>query len=86
LPEWEPKAWIDVLVVVDAGEDDAVNRSCTDSRFKPANVRARMKNQFSRRKKAECADIIIPNFGSVKDLQERARKIFWTLVGISGKE
>jgi dephospho-CoA kinase len=86
LPEWESRDWIDVLIVVDAGEAESVERSCTSLRFKPSNVRARMKHQFSRRRKAGCADIIIPNFGSLENLKERAKSIFWTLVGISGKE
>jgi dephospho-CoA kinase len=86
LPEWDSRDWIDVLIVVDSGEEESVRRSCAYSRFRAANVRSRMKEQFSRRRKAGCADIIIPNFGSVEDLKERARRVFWTLMGITGKE
>jgi dephospho-CoA kinase len=85
LPEWESKDWVDVLIVVDSGEDESLGRACEDPRFKPANVRARMKHQFSRRRKAGCADIVIPNFGTLEDLKERARRVFWTLMGVSGK-
>jgi dephospho-CoA kinase len=85
LPEWDSKSWVDVLIVVDSCEDASVSRSCSDKRFKPANVRKRMKHQFSRREKTRCADIIIPNYGSLDELKERARKVFWTLMGIAGK-
>jgi dephospho-CoA kinase len=85
LPEWDSKDWIDVLVVVDACEDSSLRRSCSDPRFKPASVRARMKHQFSRKKKSDCADILIPNYGSLEDLRERAAKVFSTLSGIAGK-
>lgn len=85
LPEWDSKPWIDVLVVVDSDEDRAVERSCSDSHFDEDNVRARMRHQFSRRRKTREADVIIPNFGTIEELRERAEKVFWTLVGISGK-
>jgi len=83
LPEWDSKSWIDVLVVVDSDEDKAVDRSCAGSRFDAENVRARMKHQFSRKQKAQEADVIIPNFGSAEELKDRAEKVFWTLIGIS---
>jgi dephospho-CoA kinase len=44
-----------------------------------------MKHQFSRREKTDCADIIIPNYGSLEELRERAAKVFSTLMGIAGK-
>ncbi len=85
LPEWDSKSWIDVHVVVDSDEARAVERSCGDCRFDAVNVRARMKHQFSRKQKTREADVIIPNFGSVEELKDKAEKVFWTLVGISGK-
>jgi dephospho-CoA kinase len=85
LPEWDSKSWLDFLIVVDSDEKRAVERSSSGSRFDAGNVRARMKHQFSRRRKTREADVIIPNFGSIEELRERARKVFWTLVGISGK-
>lgn len=85
LPEWDSKGWVDILIVVDSCEDASVSRSCSDKRFKPANVRKRMKHQFSRRQKTRRADIIVPNYGSLDQLRERARKIFWTLMEIAGK-
>jgi dephospho-CoA kinase len=85
LPEWGAREWLDVLIVVDSCEDTCLRRSCSDSRFKPASVRARMKHQFSRREKTDRADIIIPNYRSLEDLRERAAKVFSTLAGITGK-
>jgi dephospho-CoA kinase len=85
LPEWDSKDWVDVLVVVDSCEDDSVRRSCSGRRFGSANVRRRMKHQFSRREKTGCADVIIPNYGSLEQLRQRAQKVFWTLMGIAGK-
>lgn len=85
LPEWDSGGWLDLLVVVDSGEEDSVQRVCSDSRFKPETVRARMEHQFSRHKKTGCADMIIPNYGSLEELKERARKVFETLVGMTGR-
>ena len=85
LPEWDSRSWIDVLVVVDSDEKAAVERSCCDPRFNASNVRARMKHQFSRKEKTRDADVIIPNYGTLEELKDRARKVFWTLVQISGK-
>jgi dephospho-CoA kinase len=90
LPEWNPRDWIDVLVVVDSDEDTAVKRACSDPRFEPADVRARMRHQLSRREKSKEADIIIPNFGSLDELREKARVVFRTLfdaeMDAAGKE
>ena len=83
LPEWDSRQWLDVLIVVDSCENESLRRSCQGSRFRPASVRARMKHQFSRREKTDCADIIIPNYGSLEDLKERAAKVFSTLIGIA---
>jgi dephospho-CoA kinase len=85
LPEWDSRHWLDVLIVVDSGEAESLRRSCGGARFKPSNVRARMKHQFSRREKTDCADIIIPNYGSLEDLRERAAKVYSTLMGIVRK-
>lgn len=85
LPEWDSKDWLDVLIVVDSDEDASIRRSCSNSRFRPGNVRSRMKHQYSRRRKSRSADIIIPNYGSLEQLKQRASKVFWTLVGIAGK-
>jgi dephospho-CoA kinase len=83
LPEWTSRSWIDVLVVVDSDEESAIERCCRDSRFKADNVRARMKHQYSRKQKSQEADVIIPNFGTLEELKDRAEKVFWTLMGIS---
>ena len=83
LPGWDASSWIDVLVVVDADEEKAIERSCSGSRFDEDNVRSRMKHQRGRKQKAHEADVIIPNFGSAEELKDRAEKVFWTLVGIS---
>lgn len=85
LPEWDSRSWIDVLVVVDSDEEKAIERSCCDPRFDAPSVRARMKHQFSRKEKTREADVIIPNYGTLEELKDRARKVFWTLVQISGK-
>jgi dephospho-CoA kinase len=86
LPEWNPKDWIDVLVVVDSDEQSALLRASSGARFKPANVRARMKHQLSRKGKTREADIIIPNFGSLEELKQKARAVFRTLLDVAGKE
>jgi dephospho-CoA kinase len=86
LPEWHPREWIDLLVVVDSDEESAIRRAASDPRFRATDVRARMKHQFSRKDKAREADVIIPNFGSLEDLKERARTVFRTLLDVAGKE
>jgi dephospho-CoA kinase len=86
LPEWKPGDWVDLLVVVDSDEETAVRRACDGSRFGPADVRARMKHQFSRREKNKQADIIIPNFGTLEELRQKARLVFRTLLDVARKE
>jgi dephospho-CoA kinase len=85
LPEWDCKGWLDLLVVVDSDEEASLRRLCGDSRFSRANIKARMKHQLSRKQKAGCADVIIPNYGSLEDLKRRANIMFWRLVSLQGK-
>ena len=86
LPEWKPEEWIDILVVVDSDEESAVRRAAREARFTRANVRARMEHQLSRREKSREADVIIPNYGSLESLKDRARKVYRTLLDSTRKE
>jgi dephospho-CoA kinase len=86
LPEWKPEDWIDILVVVDSDEESAVRRAAREARFTRANVRARMKHQLSRREKSREADVIIPNYGGLEELKDRARKVYLTLLDSTRKE
>ncbi len=86
LPEWKPEDWIDILVVVDSDEESAVRRAAREARFTRANVRARMKHQLSRREKSREADVIIPNYGSLEELKDSARKVYRTLLDSMRKE
>ena len=86
LPEWKPEGWIDILVVVDSDEESAIRRAVREARFTRANVRARMKHQLSRKEKSREADVIIPNYGSLDELIDRARKVYRTLLDSVRKE
>ena len=86
LPEWKPEDWIDILVVVDSDEESAVRRAAREARFTRANVRARMEHQLSRREKSKEADVIIPNYGSLEELKDKARKVYRTLLDSTRKE
>ena len=86
LPEWKPEDWIDILVVVDSDEESALRRAAGDARFTRANVKARMKHQLSRKQKSREADVIIPNYGSLEELKDRARKVYRKLLDSMRKE
>jgi dephospho-CoA kinase len=86
LPEWESRDWIDILIVVDSSEEAAVQRASLYRGFDPGNVRARMKHQLSRGAKKREADVILPNYGSLEELKQRSRKVFWTLLSMGRKE
>jgi dephospho-CoA kinase len=86
LPEWKAKAWLDVLVAVDADEGRARDRLATGSRFTSADVRARMQHQLCRAEKAGSADVVIPNHGSLDDLRARARAVYRALLTGEGAE
>ena len=83
LPEWGAKAWLDLVLVVDADEEISLRRTCGDSRFCRANARRRMRHQLPRIQKSGYADLIIPNYGSLQELRRRARSVFWILVGLA---
>jgi dephospho-CoA kinase len=81
LPEWQAKSWLDVMVVVDAEEGRSVERLTAKARFAEADVRARMGHQLTRAEKSSRADVVIPNHGTLAELEARAREVFHALVG-----
>ncbi len=82
LPEWGIRSLLDLLIVVDASEETAIERCCRARGFARSQVLARMGSQLSRKGKLRRADVIIPNFGSLKDLKARAHIFFYNLVEI----
>ncbi|MFZ1946855.1 MAG: dephospho-CoA kinase [bacterium] len=80
LPEWGAKTWLDILIVVDSDESQALARLAGRSRFDEADVRRRMAHQLGRAEKAGRADIIIPNCGTLEELKSKASAVFRKLL------
>jgi dephospho-CoA kinase len=84
LPEWKAGSWIDALVVVDSEDGRAAERLSAAGRFAEADFRARMAHQMSRAAKAEAADLVIPNHGTLEELEALAREAYRQLTGGAG--
>jgi dephospho-CoA kinase len=80
LPEWGAEAWLDILIVVDSDESQALGRLAGGSRFDETDVRQRMAHQLGRAAKASRADIIIPNCGTLEELKSKAGAVYRKLV------
>ncbi|MHB1487862.1 MAG: dephospho-CoA kinase, partial [Acidimicrobiales bacterium] len=57
------------VIVVDAEVDVALDRLVQHRHLDPADARARMSNQVSREERVAMADIVIPNSGTLRELE-----------------
>ncbi len=76
LPEWDLGSLIDLMIVVDSPVESSMSRACKARNLTRNDVTSRMNLQFSRNKKRKFADVILPNYGSIDDLNYKAQKLF----------
>ncbi|HMK62640.1 MAG TPA: dephospho-CoA kinase [Acidimicrobiales bacterium] len=76
---------LDVVVVVDCDPGVAMQRVVSDRGMDPAQVRARMAAQPSRRDRLEGADFVVDNSGSLADLRREVGQL-WSALERLAKE
>jgi len=74
----------DVLVVVTASPEEQVRRVVSDRAMPEEAARARIDAQYPQEKKEAVADVVIPNDGSVEDLERRVDPLWRDLVARAG--
>ncbi|RVX39601.1 dephospho-CoA kinase [Nonomuraea polychroma] len=70
----------DVVIVVDAADDVRVRRLAEHRGMAEADARARIGAQASREDRLAVADIVVPNEGSLEELDARVREVWDELV------
>ncbi|MGI5292311.1 dephospho-CoA kinase [Nonomuraea polychroma] len=70
----------DVVIVVDAADDVRVRRLAEHRGMAEADARARIAAQASREDRLAVADIVVPNEGSLEELDARVREVWDELV------
>jgi dephospho-CoA kinase len=76
-------AAFDLVVVVDAPDDDRVSR-LVDRGLSAEDARARMATQASREERLEAADYVLDNSGSVQHLLDQVDQLWVELLRVSG--
>jgi dephospho-CoA kinase len=66
----------DVVIVVDAADDVRVRRLAEHRGMAEADARARIAAQASREDRLAVADIVVPNEGSLEELDARVREVW----------
>ncbi len=66
----------DAVLVVDADEDDQLERMIHDRGWSEADARARMAAQATRQDRLAIATHVIDNTGTLEDLRERVTEVF----------
>ncbi|MEO3812842.1 dephospho-CoA kinase [Sphaerisporangium sp. B11E5] len=74
----------DVVIVVDAPDDVRLSRLTTRRGMSEDDALARIKAQATREDRLKVADIVIPNDGSLDDLDARAREVWQDLMARRG--
>jgi dephospho-CoA kinase len=74
----------DVVVVVDCPEDVAVRRLVAERKMDEADARRRAAAQASRAERLAAADHVVPNEGSLADLEAAVDRLWPDLVRASG--
>jgi dephospho-CoA kinase len=74
----------DLVVVVTASPHLRVSRAASDRGISPDDVKARMKVQASDDQRAEIADVLIDNDGTLADLEPQVDRLWRELVARAG--
>lgn len=74
----------DLVVVVDAPDDDRVLRLEADRGMSGDDARARMAAQASREERLEAADFVLDNSGTVQHLLDQVDRLWAELLRVSG--
>lgn len=77
-----PWGELDALIVVDTDPDLAVHRLVTHRGFTEGDARARMARQVSREERLSMADHVIPNNGTIEDLEVEIGRCWDWLVAL----
>lgn len=75
----------DVVIVVDAADEVRIRRLAEHRRMPEADAKARIAAQASREARLAVADLVIPNEGSLDDLEARVEEIWHELVRRAAK-
>jgi dephospho-CoA kinase len=74
----------DLVVVVTASPHLRISRAASDRGISPDDVRARMKVQATDEQRAEVADVLIDNDGTLADLEPQVDRLWRELVARAG--
>ena len=74
----------DLVVVVTASPHLRISRAASDRGISPDDVRARMKVQATDAQRAEVADVLIDNDGTLADLEPQVDRLWRELVARAG--
>ena len=74
----------DLVVVVTASPHLRISRAASDRGISPDDVRARMKVQATDEQRAEIADVLIDNDGTLADLEPQVDRLWRELVARAG--
>ncbi|MGP3930558.1 dephospho-CoA kinase [Nonomuraea sp. KM88] len=76
----------DVVIVVDAADEVRVRRLAEHRRMPEADARARIAAQASREERLAAADIVVPNEGSLEELETRVAEVWDELARRAGRD
>ncbi len=85
LNEGRPE-FLDVIVLVEAPEEQRTERVQARDNVDADQVRSRMRRQQDTKQLRVYADHIVVNDGSVEELTERAEKLYYELLGLKKKK
>ncbi len=74
--EWEIEPDFDVIVVVNAAEDQIIKRAASKLNTTSDDIRRRISVQIPAQEKKFRADRVIENDGNIKDLEVKAEKMW----------
>jgi dephospho-CoA kinase len=78
--EWGIQQEFDLLLIVQAARDRVVQRLAAGGRLSAGDIEARLASQISPDVKAQSADAVLTNDGSLKEIQRKVDEIWTTRV------
>ncbi|MCJ7507483.1 MAG: dephospho-CoA kinase [candidate division Zixibacteria bacterium] len=84
--EWGIQKQFDFLILVDSKRGNQLKRFCSSRKYSSNTAREIIRCQLPKKSKRRYADLVIDNNGNLKQLKEKARKVWSVIFALSRKK
>jgi dephospho-CoA kinase len=84
--EWGIQKQFDFLILVDSKRKNQIERFCRSRKYSSNTAREIIRCQLPKKTKKKYADLVIDNNGNLRQLKEKARRVWFAIFALSRKK